>query len=661
MQTDSPQRLSFASSRLSSWWRVVPGKNGGAKGLWLWHLVALLALIIFLKEAKAPWELKLGGPVSASLFKYGFTVGLWWGAVAHAAMSLLLLATVRFWGSEGASDQPPINAPAPPLRWGFWLALALILAGALWLRLPRMNLSYWGDEGWAARYYSHGNWKPAKGKTYQDKLTFEKVDWRKTLWDDHTGGNHYFFSAVDRLTLDTWRALRGLPDHAFSEAVSRLPPLLAGLASLVAMALFLAWLGYARAGLLAALLLALHPWHLRYSTEARGYTLMLLFFILTVWALMDGIRGTYRWRGWLLFALASFLAAWSWKLAVIPLLAVNAIFVILLAVGAACPAQAQGIVFKRWLVAGLTAGALFVFLAGPGIAQSPYVTEDLRNSGEPMDALWVRKSLSGMVFGAPWDREDPLNPHETPVQEQWRARPLLTSFALGAEVLMLAAGAWMLARRQLLLGLAMVAVLLSALAGAWLFKTVLRVEWIYWYSFFVMLPVMLFKSAALDGWMCMIKRRTALPALAALVLVFPGVSWGVSAPQIRFLHTHSYENMRAAFHLSRGKHEPWGYAGPSKVYTCYLWRHLSLYDPRGNIHVRTGAQLRALIAEVDRVNGELYYIIGQRSLCLSMNPDLMEVVHDPRLFEKQATSWAERAIFTLEVYHYRKPGSRGAP
>ena len=657
MRMASPKLLSSTRSRLSSWWKAVPGATDGAKGVWLWHLLALVALVIFLKEFKTPWELKLNGPVSASLFKYGFQVGLWWGAVAHVAISLLLLATPRLWGGGAATEPSSVSTTAQPLRWGFWLALAVIFAGALWLRLPRMNLSYWGDEGWAARYYSHGNWRPAKGKTYQDALTFEKVDWRKTLWDDHTGGNHYFFSAVDRLTLDTWRAVSGLPDYAFSEAVSRLPPLLAGLASLVALALFLAWLGYARAGLLAALLLALHPWHIRYSSEARGYTMMLLFFILAVWALMAGLRGTGRWRPWLLFALTSFLAAWSWKLAVVPLLAVNAVFLVLLVLGVVCPAQARVVVFKRWLVAGLTAGALFVFLAGPGIAQSPYVTEDLRNSGEPMDGLWVRKSLSGMVFGAPWDREDQLNPHETPIREQWQARPLLTGFALGTEVLMLVGGAWVLSRRQRLLGLGMVAVLLSAVAGAWLFKTVLRVEWIYWYSFFVMLPVMLFKSAALDGLMAGVQRRRALPALAALVLAIPGASWAVSAPQIRFLHKHSYENMRAAFELSRGKHEPWAFAGPSKVYTCYLWRHLSLYDPRGNIHVRTGAELRALMAEVDRVNGELYYIIGQRELCLSMNPDLMEVVHNPQLFEKKATLWAERAIFTLEVYHYRKPGS----
>jgi len=81
----------------------------------------------------------------------------------------------------------------------------------------------------------------------------------------------------------------------------------------------------------------------------------------------------------------------------------------------------------------------------------------------------------------------------------------------------------------------------------------------------------------------------------------------------------------------------------------------SLYDPRGDIHVRTGAELRAMMAEVDRVNGELSPSSAS-AIFVSMNPDLMEVVHDPRLFEKQATLWAERAIFTLEVYHYRKPG-----
>jgi hypothetical protein len=437
MRSTPPALDSGVFHNVNLLWQRAPGGSRGARVVWLWHLGTLIVALLFLREGKLPWELKLPGPVTASLFKYGLVTGLWWGAVAHAVISAGLLATVRLWGRN---DVPARTVTVRmPLRWGFWLVLGLILAGALWLRLPRMNLSYWGDEGWAARYYSHGNWRPTKGATYQDELRFEKVDWRRTLWDDSTGGNHYLFSVVDRLVQDGWRALRGLPDYAFSESLSRVPPLVAGMASIAVIALFLSWLGRGRAGLLAALFFALHPWHIRYSTEARGYTLMLLFAMLTLWALLYAQRDG-RWRGWLLAGLASFLTAYSWKLAILPLLTVHAVFLLALL------RARSGAHATRWLVAHLTVGALFVFLAGPCLAQAPLVTKELRNNSKPMDAAWLNNALSGPAFGMEWKRDDPLNPHETPMREMLAARPLLTGFVLAAEVLLLIGGIWMLAR-----------------------------------------------------------------------------------------------------------------------------------------------------------------------------------------------------------------------
>jgi len=645
MRSTPPALDSGVFHNVNLLWQRVPGGSRGARIVWLWHLGTLIVALLFLREGKLPWELKLPGPVTASLFKYGLVTGLWWGAVAHALISAALLATVRLWGRTDAPARPV--TVRMPLRWGFWLALGLILAGALWLRLPRMNLSYWGDEGWAARYYSHGNWRPAKGATYQDELRFEKVDWRRTLWDDSTGGNHYLFSVVDRMVQDGWRALRGLPDYAFSESLSRMPPLVAGMASIAVIALFLSWLGRGRAGLLAALFFALHPWHIRYSTEARGYTLMVLFATLTLWALLYAQRDG-RWRGWLLAGLASFLTAYSWKMAILPLLAVHAVFLLALL------RAKSGAHATRWLVAHLTVGALFVFLAGPCLAQAPLVTKELRNNSKPMDAAWLNSALSGPAFGMEWNRDDPLNPHETPMREMLATRPLLTGFVLAAEVLLLIGGVWMVGTQRPVLALMLIGVLLSAVSGALIFKFGVQVEWIPWYSFFVLLPLAFFKGIALDGCMVWMQRRTRAPALAAGLLVVPAAGWAAAAPQIHLLHRMPYENMRAAFELTRGRHEPWNYAGPSKVYTCYLWRHHSLYDPRGDTHVRTGDELKTLMAEVDRVQGELYYIVGQRDLFMAMNPEVMAILQDPQKFEKQATLWAEHSVLTLEIYHYQR-------
>ena len=51
-------------------------------------------------------------------------------------------------------------------------------------------------------------------------------------------------------------------------------------------------------GFLAGLLLAVHPWHVRFSVEMRGYSAMLLALTLGVIFLLLGLRDG-RWRWWL--------------------------------------------------------------------------------------------------------------------------------------------------------------------------------------------------------------------------------------------------------------------------------------------------------------------------------------------------------------------------
>jgi hypothetical protein len=124
-------------------------------------------------------------------------------------------------------------------------------------------LSYWGDEGWAAKMYVHGQYRPVVAGDTQGELEFHPATWAMALWNDQNGGNHYLFSLAQKATLDAWRAWRGLPPSAFDEAVSRLPPFAAGMGSILLAALFVRWLGRPGGGLLLGFLLAAHPWHIQ--------------------------------------------------------------------------------------------------------------------------------------------------------------------------------------------------------------------------------------------------------------------------------------------------------------------------------------------------------------------------------------------------------------
>jgi hypothetical protein len=142
-------------------------------------------------------------------------------------------------------------------------------------------------------------------------------------------------------------------------------------------------------------------------------------------------------------------------------------------------------------------------------------------------------------------------------------------------------------------------------------------------------------------------------------VLLPLWSYAVSIPQIHRMQSQPYESNREAFALTRGLHEPWNYSGPSKVKTCYLWRHIYLYDPRADRYVRDAATLRKLMVEADSPKGELYYVVGQRGFFAVAQKEVMDLLKDTTLFEKKAVLWAEEAIHTLEVYHY-KVGSASA-
>jgi len=653
-------------SLLATAWSHVPGQSHGARVLWTWHFLALIGLILMLKDWKLPseWPTDLlnGKPPK---FSAVLQLGLWKGGIIHACVSALIVGSVQWWSR---AKPCPIETQFPqpqPSRWWFWPVLLVIIVGATSLRLPRMAHSYWGDEGWALRYYGHGKYEAVSGDDMQGPIKFKPVTWSRVLWDDQTGGNHYLFSILQKLTMDTWRSWKGLPVTAFDEAVSRLPLLLGGLASIAAIALFLRWLGRPRAGLFAAAFFAIHPWHIRYSTEARGYILMVFFFTLAVWALLYALRSD-RWRGWLWLAALQFLAVYSWKVAALPFLTITSIvsLALLLKRGEGAPTIGERMSrLARPLVVGLTAGALFVFMVAPCSLQSPRAIERLKNTGKPMESHWFYNSLTGLLIGVPWFRASLENPTEVPLKEALAARPLTVRFGLMAALGLLVAGAATLFHHRPLQGWMWLSVFAAGALGASVFKWVMGIEWIFWYFYFIILPLAVFTGLGLDAlWSkadtirlpgaAPLARLTGALCLVLGLLAPPAMAW-VAWPQIKLMHWQPYESHRRAFELTRGQHEPWGFEGPSKIITCHLWRHIDLYDPRADTYVRDSKRLRERMAEADQNGGALYYVVGQRKLFRELQADVYAMLRDPQLFELKDILWAEEDIHTLEIFRYR--------
>ncbi len=161
----------------------------------------------------------------------------------------------------------PTSPPTTRLR-NFAPLLIFILA--LLVRLPRMSQSLWYDEMYTL-------------------VEYVQQPWQKTLAcrpGEYVPNNHVLQTILARIS----NSFSGV-DFPPNEALLRLPSLLAG--SLLPIAL--AW-PLRRSNPIAALILALlaaaHPWLIAFSTEARGYSLLLLLGVIATNLLPDG---RHRW------------------------------------------------------------------------------------------------------------------------------------------------------------------------------------------------------------------------------------------------------------------------------------------------------------------------------------------------------------------------------
>ena len=214
---------------------------------------------------------------------------------------------------EGDLARPRASAPGaahgvrpPPMPRRSTVVLAAILLLAIAVRIPFLVHGLWFDEIAAIGDFTKYGPGPILGSWF-------------------TPSNHVLQSLL------SW-----LSDQAFgtSEATLRLPSLLAGLVAVVAVHAAARRVaigatpsatraGFADlAGLLAALAMALMPVAVLESTEARGYSLVMAFTAISIWAFVRGVQQGDSWT-WALLAISGALAVWSHFVAVVVMLSVG--------------------------------------------------------------------------------------------------------------------------------------------------------------------------------------------------------------------------------------------------------------------------------------------------------------------------------------------------
>lgn len=320
---------------------------------------------------------------------------LWWVCAGGLTLTLALAASLRWWGQRHGQ----VVDPGAPVRRRVILPLLLATGLAMTARLPRMTHSFWNDEETTMQDYAWGEWRQDK----QEKWKFRPVPWEDTLFYNRGGSNHILNSISTRLTLGAAAKLGighpGGGDGRFCEASARLVPLLASLATIFLLGWLIGRSGYPAAGVAAAFLLAVHPWHVRYSVEIRGYSMMLCAMLVCLACLWQALAiGKRRW--WLGFAAAeaSFLLCFAGS--VYMALAINGLVMLYLLCGKTGDRAVRWQAIRALIGWNLLAALPVVFLMAPSLPQfAYYLKEGKRMIAFTKDFGWEMDYLSHLLSG----------------------------------------------------------------------------------------------------------------------------------------------------------------------------------------------------------------------------------------------------------------------
>ena len=285
----------------------------------------------------------------------------------------------------------------------------------------------------------------------------------------------------------------------------------------------LGWtIGAPRAGALAAWLLALHPWHTRYLSEARGYSIAMALVSGTLIAMIAALqRGS--WARWSAYGGLQLLLLWTYPGAVYHVLFMN-----LVALGAIVAFDRGREALRSQLVRFFfvnLAGALFwVLMMTPNLFQlASYLGEGGGDAGNWNRAWrWLVEYGSHLAAGMHWEHgEDAQSFHVAfgQLAPLWRGAWLaLGGVALLGGVLRLAAAGGV---RAALLPIFLLA---SPLFVA---QSLFRGDLLYpWYAIFFLPPAALLVGLGVDGIASRIRNGWAVPIAGVVLLgTMLAVAW----------------------------------------------------------------------------------------------------------------------------------------
>lgn len=578
--------------------------------------VGALAIFIALAISKKPWDAAvLPGPES-KLGEYVAWYG-WWAGLVNGCLLAALALTAGCWaGVTRTNGRWLPTMPTPKFFWPVVALAVLLLAG---FALPRMGQSLWDDEENSVRRLIAGKMIPEKS----GELKLHAANWEKALWSYKRPTNHHLQTWLSKICHETWRKWGPHQPPHFREWVARMPAFLAGLLSLIVLATLLKRLGFAKAGMIAALLFAIHPWFIRYTSEARGYSLTVLFSLLALRCALEGIESG-KWKWWAGYggALFGMLASFPFTVVVAGVLSLLVALALILRYGKSdflSPAA-------RWFVASLVAAMGFLQLMLPCAPQV-----DTHVHGSLVDAMnqrWQKNLGALFLAGMPWNNSDDKAADYPELKWEAERMGAIFWFGLWAIILISVLGLFRLVLSKPAGWIPAITWLTTPLLLFLAGKTI-NMYLYEWYFLFALPWAVATLAIGLEtaaSWLSRFGKPTGFALFACAFLAALGF-------QHRARHrlvSEPLEALREAALTMRGSLNP---AESNKVLTAQACVRLELYDPRIQ-HLETAKELVTLAREADRRNLPLFVTYGNPWALSHSSPELASLLNNSRFFEK---------------------------
>ncbi len=572
--------------------------------------------------------------------------GLYYGIATTGVLALAAALTVSLWAHRvdfvRGRRWPMTHTNRAVFCGG--VAAAVVLGGALRWNLAHGSL--WWDELWNIRQAVVGNWKVGDEPDAAPK--FSRATWARAAWYYQKPTNHVPAALAAKVSYEAWAAATDAPDGAVFEFALRLPNFLASLASIIAIAVLVARWGFPTAGIIAAFLLALHPWAVRYGIDMRAYSGLVLLTVLgCLWITCIAHSCGRQWRYWLLFGLNQFLLVWSLPNAIWYAMG---FFVALAAVVLRSGGGGRGLV-RLAVVNVFAAMALFV-VAGPMLVQA-YRWLQVIDEPHFITRELLVTTASQLFYGMPYDWAPGRESAGIPTfVRRVGSSDFAGLIAWATPVLLAGAGFVRLALRSRPAVFGTLAVIGSS--AAYLIATYSSEQFFYpRYLIYLMVPLVVLIAIAIDGLAKLVARGQPALALGAALVLGVG-SYGLFvAPELRMLATRSYAPMREVATWLRTET-----AGPRRVYGFGLGgRVMENYYPRVRWEGRNSeGAVRNEMAAARAAGEPLYAIYGYASFNRATFPEAAAVLDDPELFEEVAAFPGIEPEFFFRILRFRSEG-----